>query len=87
MLVPNLRTRTKEVEILPVSNPRLELDTQQMCKTEYRRALALGICVDGIGLNVGCVLVDEIQDVVPLPRPTRRKSAKPKSAMYRSDTK
>ncbi len=75
MLVPDLRIGTKEVKVLPVSNSRLELDAQQMRQAEYRRALTLGICVDGVRLNVGRVLVDEIQDVVPLPRPTCRKSA------------
>jgi|ERR1700735_5006624 len=60
MLVPDLRIGTKEVKVLPVSNSRLELDTQRMREAEYRSALALGICVDGVRLNFGRVLVDEV---------------------------
>ncbi len=67
MFITNLRIRAKEVEILPVSNSRLELNSQQMCEAEYRHALALGVSMDLIGLHVGRVFLNEVQDVVPLP--------------------
>jgi len=50
VLVPDLRIRTEEMEVLPVS--RLELNAEQMRESEYRCTLALRIGVDRLRLYI-----------------------------------
>jgi len=65
--MPNLGGGAEEVQVLPVSNARLELDAQQVGEAENRGALTLRVSVNRIGLDVRGVFLDEIQNVVSLP--------------------
>jgi hypothetical protein len=68
VLVPHLWIRTEEMQVLPVPDPRLELNAEQMRESEYRCTLALSIRVDRLRLYVRLVLLKEVEDMVAFPR-------------------
>ncbi len=69
--VPVLRrgVRPVEVQVVPVPYPRQQLEPEQRREPEDRQALALGIAMDLVGLDVGLVGQQRVQDVHRLPDP------------------
>src|SRR5512143_4216265 len=70
MCVAGSRIGSIEVQILPVTYPRHQLDAEEEREAEDRRALSLRVRMDGVGLNLRAVLADEVQDGVSLPGTT-----------------
>src|ERR1017187_240109 len=64
-----------EVLPFPVSNPRQELDTKQICESKDRSTLALRVSVDGVRLHVGLVLLQKVENGMTFPRAARRPAA------------
>ncbi len=62
-----LRAGLVESELLPVANPRHQLDTEQERQSIGRGALGLGITMQNIGPNIGLVLDQSIQDIYRFP--------------------
>jgi hypothetical protein len=85
VLVPHLWIRTEEVQVLPVPDPRLELNAGQMRESGYRCALALSIRVDRLRLYVRLVLLKEVENMVAFPRTAGCEAAE--QGIYRSDTR
>src|SRR4029453_5113935 len=54
--------RPGEVQVLPVADARHQPDSKQVGQAEDRRTLALGVGVEGVGLERRLVLADEVQD-------------------------
>ena len=54
--------RPGEVQVLPVADARHQPDSEQVGQAEDRRTLALGVGVEGVGLERRPVLADEVQD-------------------------
>ena len=52
MFVAQFGSGAEEMKPFPISNPGLELDTKQMCKSEDGRALALSVGMDSVWLDV-----------------------------------
>src|SRR3546814_2444889 len=63
VLVGPPRLRPGEHQVLDVADARHEVDAQQVRKPEHREALRLGVAVHGIGLNVGPVGQQPVEDV------------------------
>jgi hypothetical protein len=61
--------------MLPVADLRHQLDTQNECKAEDRGALAMGIGMYGVGLDVALVLVERVEDVDPFVSTARDEAA------------
>lgn len=51
VLIPGIRGRPEKLQVLPVADPRHELDAEQVRECEDLRALRLRIAVDRVGLN------------------------------------
>lgn len=65
----------KEREVFPVADAGHELNAQQIGKTENRGALCLGITMNGVGLEVGSVVEEAVENVNRLPDATRNEVA------------
>ena len=61
---------TEELEVFPVPNTRHEFDAEEIGQAKNRRTLTLRISMDGIGLDVGLILEQSIENVDRLPHPT-----------------
>src|SRR5258708_37578411 len=75
MLEARLGSGPIEVLSLPVSNPRQELDTKQICESKDRTTLALRVSVDRVRLHVGLVLLQKIENGMTFPRAAHRPAA------------
>src|SRR4029434_7658044 len=74
VLIAALATRAIEVQVLPIADPGHELDPQQVREPEDGLTLPVGIGVHRIRPDVGRVLRDKIEDMMPLPGPTGNKA-------------
>ena len=61
------RGRSKPFQVFPVTDARHQLDAQQKRQPVDRRALRLGIAMDGVGLDIGLVPGEAIQNIDRLP--------------------
>src|ERR1700723_527806 len=75
MLEARLGRGPIEVLSFPVSNPRQELDTKQICESKDRTTLALRVGVDRVRLHVGFVVLQNIENGMTFPRAARRPTA------------
>ncbi len=69
VVVAGRGVRAVEVQVMPIADPRQQLESQQRREPENRQRLALRIGMDGVGLDVGIVVQQPIDDVDGLPRP------------------
>ena len=51
VLVVAVLSRPEEVQVLPVADARHQIDAEQVGQAEDRRRLALGVGVEGVGLD------------------------------------
>ena len=65
----------KELEVFPVADARHQLNPQQMRQPKHQRALALGIGMEYVGLDVRRILQETIENVDGFPYPTWDKVA------------
>ena len=63
--------RAEPFQVFPVADTRHQLDTQQKRQTINRRALRLGIAMQGVGLNIRRVFGESIQDIHGFPDTAR----------------
>src|SRR5712691_5031620 len=66
----------KQREVLPIANARHQLDPQEVGEAKDGGALALGIGVEHLRLDIRRVLQQAIEDVDRFPDPTGDKVAK-----------
>jgi len=71
MLIVRVSRRAIELEILPVADPGHELDAQEIGQPKNGQVLALGIGVNGRGLDRRAVANQAIQDINGFPDATR----------------
>ena len=63
MLIAAGFVRPEEYELFQVADSGDQLDSQQIRQPEDRCALGLGVAMYGVGLDVGLVLDQSIQDI------------------------
>jgi len=63
-----------EVQVVPVADAGQQLEPQQRGEPVDRQRLALGVGMDHIGLDVGVVVQQPVEDVDRFPHPTRDES-------------
>lgn len=59
-----------ELEFLPISDTRHELDAQQISQTKNRQALGMGVSMEGVGLNLRVVVEQAIEEIERLKNTT-----------------
>ena len=71
VFVPHLGVRPVEVQVVPVAYAGKEVESEERGLAEHRQRSALGVGVDGVGLDVGDVGQQRVQQVHRLPHPAR----------------
>lgn len=84
VLINGMLIRPVENHIVPGPHPWHELDAEQMCDPEDRLRLSLGIGVEGVGLDLGAVLEEAVQDIDRFPDPAGDKVAKERDIAVRN---
>src|SRR4029077_6898791 len=63
-----------QIQFFPMTNSRHQLDPQQIRQTKNGCPLTLGVGVEGIGPDIGFILLEKIQDVPPPPAAAGREA-------------
>ncbi len=69
VIVLRCGVRPVELGVVPGPHARQQLDAEQVCQAENRLALAMGVGVDGVDLELRAILKQPVEDVDRLPDP------------------